>query len=52
MEIEKKDLGWVVLGILVIIFLIAAINYMTEKDVDRCISSGVSEEVCNELRNW
>jgi hypothetical protein len=25
---------------------------MTEKDVDRCISSGVSEEVCNELRNW
>lgn len=48
MNIKKSV--WIALGILAIIFLYALNVWYGEKAVDRCISSGVSEDICNELR--
>ena len=48
MNIKKSVL--VALGILGIIFLFALNVWYGEKAVDRCISSGKSEDICNELR--
>lgn len=47
---NKKQLVLVALGILAIIFLFALNVWYGEKAVDRCISSGKSEDICNELR--
>lgn len=47
---NKKQSVLVALGILVLIFLFALNVWYGEKAVDRCISSGKSEDICNELR--
>ena len=47
---KLKKSVWVVLGILAIIFLLALNVWYGERAVDRCVSSGRPEEVCNELR--
>jgi hypothetical protein len=48
MKLKKTVL--VALGILILIFLFALNVYSGEKAVNRCISSGVSEDICNDLR--
>ena len=50
MKLKLKKSVLVALGILILIFLFALNVWNGEKAVDRCISSGVSEDICTELR--
>ena len=50
MKLKLRKSVWITLGILGIIFLYALNVWYGEKAVDRCISSGKSEDICNELR--
>lgn len=49
-DIEKGEEKWIVLALIALIVLFVIDTNYTEKAVNDCISSGITEEVCEELR--
>lgn len=40
----------ILIGVVIIIFIIVLDHSYTEKNVSRCINSGIDSQVCEELR--
>lgn len=53
MQIKQKikNIGKVLLGVLIVIMIIALMNQYSKTNYDRCIKNGQDEAVCKELLN-